>query len=373
MGINSKLKKEGVEITQKLGTLKVNTIAINVVSKLLNAFPEHNLDKSKVFELIARLSMYTAKMPGDLSGAKYDFKNNSIYFNDTLSIEEMSNVAVHECIHCIQHSYGSVSNMGLFDKKSSTGIALNEAIVQLMASEANLCKSQEETYYGISIKTISPNYYPLECTLASEIAYFIGTFPLFHSTICGDDIFKNTFILKIGKKNYKTVVKNFDKLLTLENNLNCFVSELQYAEKPSTIKALNNLINKNRSEIINIFFNTQNLIIDKCFKSEFNNIHNLQDITEFNRKIYKFKNIMGYSEGYNFYNECYRKMMNLVQKKKEYIEQYGEINLFEEINNSLTIVDNSKNFLYIVNKFITKAQQLVKLNKNTNDEFNYWK
>ena len=324
MSIDSKLKKEGVEITQKLDTLKVNTVAVNIINKLIKAFPEHNFDSSKLFELIARLNMYKAKMPGDLSGAKFVLKSGSIYFNDDLTIEEMSDVAVHECIHCIQHAYSSdsiLSSIGLCDKITNVGLALNEAVVQLMASEANGCKSQEETYFGISLKTISPNYYPLECKLASEIAYFVGTFPLYHSTIYGDDIFKNTFILKTSKQTYSTIVRNFDKLLTLENDLNFFVSELQYADKPSTIKALNNLINNHRNEIINTFFKTQNLIIEKCFKNEFNNIRNLQDITNFNKKIYNFKNIMGFCDGYEFYNVFYRKMMNLVQKKKFYIEQ----------------------------------------------------
>ena len=373
MSINSKLKREGVEITQQLDTLKVNTIAVNIINKLIQAFPEHNFDSSILFELIARLTMYTAKMPADLSGAKYVFKSGCIYFNDELSLDEMSNVAVHECIHCIQHAYSKdsiLSSIGLSDKVTNTGLALNEAVVQLMASEANKCKAQEETYYGISIKTISPNYYPLECTLATELAYFVGTFPLYHSTIYGDDIFKNTFILKTSKQTYSTLVKNFDKLLSLESNLNFFVSELQYADKPSTIKALNNLINKHRNDIVNTFFKTQNLIIEKCFKNEFNSIRNLQDITNFNKKIYRFKNIMGYCDGYEFYNEFYRKMMNLVQKKKFYIEQYGEINLYEEINQSLTIVDTSKNFLSFVTDFITKVKKLIKLNKNTEDEIN---
>ena len=88
---------------------------------------------------------------------------------------------------------------------TNSGISLNEAAVQLMASEANICNASSETYFGISIRTISPDYYPLECTLAKEITYFTGTYPLYHSTLYGDDIFKNTFILKTGKKAYNTI------------------------------------------------------------------------------------------------------------------------------------------------------------------------
>ena len=373
MSINSKLKKNGIEIVEMLDTLKVNTIAINVADKLCLAYPEHNLDKRELFELISRLNMYTAKMPNDSSGAKFVFKNNSIYFNEKLSIDEMSELAVHECIHCFQYSYSESNStpfLGLCNKSSNFGLSLNEAAVQLMASEANFSNPTQETYYGVSIKTISPDYYPLECTLAKQITYFTGTYPLYHSALYCDDIFKNMFSIKTNKKAYEKVVKNFDNLLNLENNLNYFLSELQYADKTKEIRLLNNLINKNRKEILDVFFDTQNLIIESFFKNEFNSIRNLEDITLFNKKIYNFKNLIGYCDNYTFYNDFYIKMMDLVQAKKEYIEKYGEINLYENLSKSLMIVDKSKNLLYFINKFVYKLKKLVKLNKNTNDEFN---
>ena len=60
--------------------------------------------------------------------------------------------------------------------------------------------------------------------------------------------------------------------------------------------------------------------------------------------------------------------MSLLQEKKAYIEQYGEINLFENVNKSLMIIDKSKNLLYFINKFATKVKKLVRLNKNTKEE-----
>ena len=375
MSIHSRLKKEGIEIIEELDTLKVNTIAINVASKLCLAFPEHNLKRSELFESISRLSMYIAKMPEDSSGAKYFYKDNSIYFNEIFDIEEMSKLAVHECIHFIQDSRDSNNNlakMGLYNSFSNSGLGLNEAAVQLMASEANFTENMNETYFGISINTISPDYYPLECTLVNEIAYFTGTYPLYHSTLNSNDVFKNTFILKSDKKTYNTIVKNLDKLLMLENDLNYFALELQYSDKVNSIRLLNKLINKNKEEITSLFFKTQNLIIEKCFKNEFNNIRNIDDIKDFNKKLYNFKNIMGYSDNYTFYNEFYRKIMNAIQEKKVYIEKYGEINLFENINNSLMLVDNTKSVLSFINTFIEKCKKLIGLNKsheNINDWF----
>lgn len=373
MGIYNKLKKEGIQIIEQLNTLKVNTIAINVASKLCLAFPEHNLNKSQLFESLSRLNMYVAKMPKDSSGAKYFYKDNSIYFNETADIDEMSTLAVHECIHYIQElrDYNNnVSRMGLYTPSSNIGLAINEAAVQIMASEANMMESVNETYYGISINTISPNYYPLECSLLNQIAYFTGTYPLYHSTLNSNDVFKNTFILKSDKRTYSILTKNFDKLLSLENNLNYYSSELQYTDKISSIKLLNKLINETKEDIKSLFFKTQNLIMHKFFKNEFNSIRNLEDIKDFNNKLYNYKNIIGSSDEYTFYNEFYRNMMNVIEEKKSYIEKYGEINLFENINTSLMLVDNTKNAFSFFNTFISKIKKLLGLNTSKEQNIN---
>lgn len=367
MSTNSRLKKEGIEIAEQLDTLKVNTIAISIASKLCLAFPEHNLNKSELFTSLSRINMYIAKMPEDSAGAKYFYKNNSIYFNKEYDLDEMAKLAMHECIHYIQEFRDANNNlvkMGLYNCTFNSGLGINEAAVQLMASEANMCPSTSETYYNVSLNTISPNYYPLECALVNQMAYFTGTYPLFHSTLNSNDVFKNTFILKSNKRAYNTIVKNIDLLLAYENDLNYFASELQYANKVSEIKLLNKLIASKKDSITSIFFKTQNLIIESCFISEFNNIRNLEDVKEYKNKLYNFKNIMGSNENYTFYNEFYRKIMESLEKKKEQIEQFGEINLFETSENSLVLVDNTKHALSFVSTFFVKIKKLFGFNKS---------
>ncbi len=376
MSTNSRLKKEGIEIVEQLDTLKVNTIAISIASKLCLAFPEHNLNKSELFTSLSRINMYIAKMPEDSAGAKYFYKNNSIYFNKEYDLDEMAKLAMHECIHYIQEFRDANNNlvkMGLYNCTFNSGLGINEAAVQLMASEANMCPSTSETYYNVSLNTISPNYYPLECALVNQMAYFTGTYPLFHSTLNSNDVFKNTFILKSNKRAYNTIVKNIDLLLAYENDLNYFASELQYANKVSEIKLLNKLIASKKDSITSIFFKTQNLIIESCFISEFNNIRNLEDVKEYKNKLYNFKNIMGSNENYTFYNEFYRKIMESLEKKKEQIEQFGEINLFETPENSLVLVDNTKRALSFVSTFFVKVKKLFGFNKSRDTINNLYK
>lgn len=365
MNINSILKKEGITVVKELTYAQISTIAKSISSKLCLAFPEHKFNKSSLFNLFCKIDMYIAKMPADSSGAKYLYKNNSIYFNADLKINEMINVAVHECIHFLQRQ-NNTSKLGLYDFK--TGLALNEAAVQLMASEANFNIGSSEKYFNISLAdTISPNYYPLECSIVSQMAYFTGTYPLYDSTLNGNSIFANTFIEKCDSKTYSLILDNLDTLLALENELNYFILELQYAKRIKTIRLLNNLIDSRKNNITVLFFKTQNLIIKKCFSKEFNNIRDKDGLKEFKNRIYNFKNLIGTSDNYTFFNNFYCDMMNALEQKENVLEKYTAINLFEELSSSLSLVDTSKSAFEFIKIFTTKFKKVFEMNKQKND------
>ena len=80
MNINSTLKKEGIHIIDRLNSMDINKIATNISKTMAEVFPEHNINQSNLFIAIARLNMYIAQMPNDMTIAKYFHKNNSIYF-----------------------------------------------------------------------------------------------------------------------------------------------------------------------------------------------------------------------------------------------------------------------------------------------------
>lgn len=371
MRVNSILKKEGIVPIQKLDTLKVNSIARSISLKLCLAFPEYGLNKNTLFSNLSRINMYIAKMPQDFFGAKYFYKNNSIYFHEGLSLKEMASLAVHECIHYIQQIIDNKDNivrMGLSDLVS--GLGINEAAVQLMSCEANLLEKTKERYYSIDINTISPNYYPLQCTILTQMAYFTGTYPLYHSTLNSNDIFKNTFVSKSDDKTYENIQKNLDQILELENDLHFFSLELQYTDKISSIRLINYLIEARKKSIINIFFKTQNLIIKKCFTEEFNNIRNKKDIRLFIKRLYNFKNVIGSTDDYSFYNNFYVEMMSALDIKREKIEQYGEINLFESQTMALTIFKETKQSFAFFKTFISKIKKLFDINQSKQTNVN---
>lgn len=369
MNIDYLLKKEGINNIKELDSNNIKAIAKDIAIKLCLAFPEHDLDRQALYNSFCNLNMYTANMPKDSSGAKFISGTNSIYFNNLLDMSEIPDVAMHECIHYIQEGRlnGEKNILGL--SSHSSGLALNEAGVQLMASEANMCNMVEEKYFDITIKTISPNYYPLECTLLNQLAYFTGTFPLYHSILNSDDVFKTTFIAKFNKKIYKHLSKQLDKILHLEEDLNCYINELQDTDNVNDIKELNTIINEQKENIKKVFFNIQNYIIINCFSCEFNSINTIDDLSNFKNILYNFKNIIGVADGYTFYNDFYRDIMNATENKKEEILKYGDISLFKQECMALTIVDKTKEKYNFVHTFIRKLKKLFKLNKGTINDY----
>lgn len=352
MSIKSILKKEGIEEVELLDTLTINKIAKRISKKLANAFSGHDLTEADLFIQLSRLKMYTAKMPNDLSGAKYLWLNNSIYFKKGVEFSQIEEFATHECIHYLQEARdekGNLLRLGLYDFASGgiKGMAINEAAVQLMAEKSNGNQSDKVKYYDIFLDTISPNYYPLQCALVNELAYFTGTYPLYHSTLYSDDIFKNALDTKLGKKAYNTIRDALDILMQKEENLNILTNELKEENNNRKVKKIEKTIEKSKADIADLFLKIQNYIIEKGFNQEFVAVKNMEELQKFKKRLYKFKDLIGYTIDYNFYNEFYIQTMTEFEKKKEYIEQYGEIvdGNIEKPRLDLTVTENKTSLI----------------------------
>ncbi|MCI8444579.1 MAG: hypothetical protein HFJ37_05460 [Clostridia bacterium] len=63
MSVESDLKKDGIEMTEKLHTLQINSMARNISLGICNTFPKYALNQNELFIKLSRLNMYKAKMP----------------------------------------------------------------------------------------------------------------------------------------------------------------------------------------------------------------------------------------------------------------------------------------------------------------------
>ena len=365
------LKKYGIEIISQLSTLEINKIAANISEKICSSFPEHNINKSDLFVMLSRLNMYYAKF-NDNSAAKYCYKTETIYFKEDIDFENLETPAIHECLHFIQtikNKNGRLLKLGLYKPSFfySTGLALNEAAVQLMASYATGAPIESVKYYGLNIFTNSPDYYPIECSLVKQMTYFTGTYPLYHSTIYSDDIFKNTFIMKSDELTYEKIVDNLDLIQEYQETLQKETLYLSYIEynNQNSIKVQNTQqkIEHLKNLIKETTLQTQELILTSCTKSDLELVRDNQSVKEFKDKLYNFKELLISTENYTFYNEFYCQMMEELDIKIELIKKYGVLNVFKDIRENLALIETRQENLNLFQVALKKLKELFRINQ----------
>ncbi len=350
MSIESDLRKDGIIVERKLDTLTINTIARNTADRLCKAFPEQNFIFQNLFIALSRIPMYIADIPKGFAEATYFYKNSSMYFRKGLSIDEMEKFAVHEFIHYLQEikdKKGRLIKLGLcdFDDIKVYGMGLNEGAVQLMASKAINSNEEIVKYYGISLPTNSPSYYPIICNLVNQMSYVTGKEALYDSTLYGSDIFKSQFAQTCGLNNFIKIQNNLDKILKIEEKAIKLDNELM-SDKCEGMKAqkVAKKIEKYKGKIKDLFFETQNLIFTSYFNNSFDKITTTADIDEYRVKLYNYKNYIGIADNYSDFNDFYiNKMMDLDAKYENIMN-----------NTSLTIVNTSS-----IAKFFRKIKEIL--------------
>lgn len=368
MSINSTLKKEGITVIRELDTMQINSIASNISEKLIATFPEHNLNKSDLFISICRLNMYIADMPNDMAMAKYFYKNNSIYFSKNMNLEDLNTLAFHECLHYIQtytNSHGKLLRLGLYNLENTpnTGMALNEAAVQLMASTTMGAELDNVKYYNMEFSTESPDYYPLQTALLNEMIYFTGSYPLFYSTLYCNDVFKNTFTAKSNPRAYLKIEKNFDLIFEYESKLSHEIYKQSLCSEDikdfKKLKKINSRIDDIKKIILEKTLETQNIILESCFNTELNSIRTLEDVKNFQYKLYNFKHLIISTKDYTFYNDFYIDMMSRIEEKKDFILKFGNISTLDSLTNELDFIEEKKFGFQFFKQLFSKLKLLV--------------
>lgn len=354
MSIKSDLKKDGIEVTGKLDTLTVNTIARNIADRLTSTFPEFLLDSRELFIKLSRLDMYRAKMPEGMAEANYFYKNTSIYFNQAIPNEDLEEFAIHECIHFLQEvkdKRNYLVRMGLcdFTEFKIYGMGLNEAAVQLMTSKIIGIPEDSVKYFGIDFTTTSPSYYPLECNLVRQMDYITGEDILYESTFFSDDNFKNTFINNTSEKTFYAIQNAIDAILYAEESILHLNAKLQEIDEKN--KKSDNIIRKideQKEKIRLTFLRTQNLIISSYFDKSFNEITNLEELENYRKKLYHFQNYIGTAEGYTFFSDYYIKKMSALEHKYNILENGGIETAIEyqKVGRFASILKTIKKFIF---------------------------
>lgn len=325
MNVEKNLLKDGIIVTEKIDTETILKITNHIAEKIADTFPDFGLNADEIFSKLFSLDMFKADMPDGMAEANYCYQNSSIYFNSHIPEEDLEEFAIHECLHFLQEvrdENNQVVRMGLsyFSKWKTIGTGLNEAAVQYFAAKIIGIEPEFEKYYDINLYTPSSSYYPVECALLNELLFFMGEKTLFKSTYFSTDDFKNKMIQTTSKKVFEKIQSSFDDILKYEEHI---IILNQKILKSKGSNHLQNDIQKYREKIKSTFIETQNLIIEEFFNSEYKKITNLEELDNFRRRLTKFKSLLGITENDTFFEDYYTFQMNQLEHKSNVLENGG--------------------------------------------------
>ncbi len=332
MNIQRKLSKIGIEKIEELDKKDINYLAHFMANCMTRTF--HVLDDS-YNEILAKLlncKMYYAKITENLAKVNYVYEDDCIYIDENVNIYEPNEQLFHELIHYLQvlkKNNGKIKQIGLcdFGDFSVNGLGLNEALVQYMSAKLMKKEKQTVNILGLNIKTISPESYPILTNLMEQLIYLLGEEQIILAGINVknnfDDLFYNTFE---EKGNY--IVKNFDKVLDLKNNL---MEAKEGTYKKETVENIEQTLR-------NVYTDTQKILMTKYFDKMVTMLTSIEEVDFYSEKFLNYNKLLGLieinkSEVLDFYEEYKEKIMTKFDKQLMKISKNKGKNTLSIYNN----------------------------------------
>lgn len=119
-------------------------------------------------------------------------------------------------------------------------------------------------------------------------------------------------------------------------------------------------IDELKSEIMLTFMRTQNLIISSYFDKAFENISNLEEVENYRRKLYTFKDYLGCTEGYTFFNDYYVNKMEQLENKYNALENGN-------VENAIKLITKKESNII---SFFKALKKLIFGEKNVTEKIN---
>ena len=119
-------------------------------------------------------------------------------------------------------------------------------------------------------------------------------------------------------------------------------------------------IDELKSEIMLTFMRTQNLIISSYFDKAFENISNLEEVENYRRKLYTFKEYLGCTEGYTFFNDYYVNKMEQLENKYNALENGN-------VENAIKLITKKESKII---SFFKALKKLIFGEKNVTEKIN---
>lgn len=349
-----KLKKYGIYNIQPVDTLTTNKFYAKLSKSLEKIFNTYSMESDNLFIKLSRINMFYSDFDEEHVKAKYVPDYKGIFIKPDIDIENLDSSVIHEAIHFLQSSFDEKDNlisMGLIDGKKH--IALNEAATQLIASTSSNEKPSSVTYFDLYFSSPSPNYYPLETAILKQMLFFTGSFPLFHSGLLSNSIFKETFKTITSENVFNYISLELDNLMKFQDELaNLYNKKLKPNISNFRKKYIDKKIQIVKTNIQNTVLNLQDSIYQNCFNNLLNKIESLSDCEDIRAQISNFENILIQKENDFSFNNYTAFAQSVIQEKEKQIILYNAV-----LNDKFLIEESS--YLPITNTPISFAKNIL--------------
>ena len=318
---NSELKRYDIKPIRKLTEEEVEYIAIETTKKMEEMLTDFS--GKNMYDKIKCADMYIADIPEKYTKVNYIVSTNSIYIRGEENIRKIDKVMFHEIFHYIQcnqenNQDSTLKQMGLCEFKSYNikGLAMNEVAIQLVISMIFNEPQENNNYFGIQIKSIHNEYFPILCALLQQIVYILGHMPLLKSMLENSNDFEIKFEKFAGKKAYEFLTSSFDKMMKARDKIvenNRIINEQYLTDNKKSILKKQNSIYVN--EIQNHFFAIQKLCYTEYFKQLFKKIKTKKDIEDVKKEIEKYHEHIGTINDKDDFMIYIQKNFNKINKK----------------------------------------------------------
>lgn len=369
MNLNKIAKSEGLSNFQKFSDFQLNKLCTNVSKNLSTLLIDYDLSQEHLFAVLTSLNMYFADFNDNTISAKYHYESKTIFINRNLDLCCPDSVVIHECIHFLQSEIenNKVVKMGLYNVRSykNKGLALNEAAVQMIASQVSGIKPTSLKYFDLEFTTPSCDYYPLETAILRQMSYFTGTYPLLYSTIYSTNLFKDVFSAITSKKLYEDISTKMNQLLKLQENF----LKIQQDNKEDT-KEKENIKDAFKRDIQWMVSDIQKSIFKNAFTKQFKKIQNMQDIRNFRASLYNFNNYLIEIPEDNSFEQFRDSITSDLISLEIELSQKGYIEN-TNINKSLSPINNYsfRYFKIFFNKLKINAEILFRIKQKEGDYY----
>lgn len=335
MYINKHFKELNIEPITKIDVREKCEFANKAAILLVDTFSEYDLDYLKIVDLLQHTEMYISKVPKNISPVNYSYLDETMYISDEIEFNLQNEFVLHEVIHRIQegrNKKNQLMQLGICSilETKIQGLAINEAAIQYIVQKLLGSSSQMVEIYDMKLPTISRNYYPIITNLMEQLCFALGDKLLIDSTLNSKSDFKYNAIDNLGEGSYFTIQANFDKILEAKDNI------LKNQDAQKNIQTIKDLYN-----------DTQRLIFTSYFDRLFKRIETIDELKEYNKKLFYYRNYIGSNEGQYVYIEYYKNQKEKIKKLE-----------FDLQNRALVVVKDNK-ILRILKKIKNYFEKLI--------------